>query len=200
MPVHWTDFPGHVERFGDLFDIFQTFADDLRADTIDSGMLARRGPEAAYDVEFMGLDRIVPRPDRVPGWEALATYTEREFHTPPTLPALRQVRGRASEGLDVGLDAVNAMTIAAVVETLAAADRSATAGAGGADDPFADVRWLKVTQIEALFGVSKGQVSKLGDTGVFVTNGQTGHDRRIDVLSVVRWSLHRLAQQAGPPG
>jgi hypothetical protein len=39
------------------------------------------------------------------------------------------------------------------------------------------------------------RLTKLVDAGTFVTNGKVGHDRRIDVLSVIRQVLVRLARE-----
>ncbi len=192
MPPHWTDFPDRVETFGDLFAILETFAYDLGNDLIDSGSCRKESDQSAYSVDLMGQGRFIPNPDRLSGWDALATIAEREFHRVPDLQTLRAIRGRASEILDVSISAVNGMTIVAVLEALVAADRAPVPS----DDPLNEFLWLKVTQVEALFGISRGQVSKLADAVTFVTNGKTGNDRRINVLSVVRWSLNRLATSA----
>ena len=98
--------------------------------------------------------------------------------------------------LDIPIGAVNDLSILQVVEAFDDANRSpATAGAG--DFLLAEYRWLKVTQIAKLFALNAGQVSKLCEAGTFATNGKTGHDRRVDVLSVVRWVLDRLNRQEG---
>src|SRR5262249_42903370 len=67
-------------------------------------------------------------------------------------------------------------------------------------DPLDEYRWLRVRQVAKVFALNPGQVSNSADDGTFVTNGKTGYDRRIDVVSVVRWVLERLNRQdtAGP--
>lgn len=83
-----------------------------------------------------------------------------------------------------------------VVAALEEANRTPTTG----NDFYLDnYRWLKVTEIAKLLALNPGQVSKYGEAGTFVTNGKTGHDRRIDVLSAVRWELDRLARQDNAP-
>ena len=67
MPVHWSEFPDRVVKFGDLFNILETFDHDLRANHIDSGSCDKETENSAYTVEFMGTDKIIPRPDRIPG-------------------------------------------------------------------------------------------------------------------------------------
>src|SRR5262245_1381167 len=118
VAVHWTEFPERVEKFGDVFSIFETFEHDLRADLIHSGSCKKETAPSAYSVEFMGVGRILPRPDQIPGWEQLATYVEREFGSEVTLDALRVVRGLVSEVRDVRMAAVNEMTVTEVDETL----------------------------------------------------------------------------------
>jgi hypothetical protein len=194
--VHWTEFPERVERFGDLFSILDTFEQDLRADLIHSGSLRGESDQSAYTVELMGEGRFIPRSDRVPGWEELATYAEREHYSAPSLTILRAIRGRASEVLDIPISAVNDMPITAVMAALHDAEKAPVTAPS---DPLAELRWLKVTQVANLFALNRGQVSKLADDGTFVTNGNTGHDRRIDVLSVIKRELDRLAHQ-GEPG
>lgn len=53
MSVHWTDFPERVEKFGDLFNIFETLAHDLRADLIHSGSCEKESDASAYEVGFL---------------------------------------------------------------------------------------------------------------------------------------------------
>jgi hypothetical protein len=193
MATHWTEYPERVEKFGDLFSIFETLVRDLRADAIHSGSCENESDESAYTVEFLRRgDELVPRPERIPGWDELATYTEREFHRPPSLEVLRVIRGRASEVLDSPIAAVNELTIAQVVEAL---DADRKRPEIGTDFLLDNYRWLKVTEVAKLLAMNAGQVSKNADAGTFATNGKSGHDRRIDVLSAVRWVLDRLARQ-----
>ncbi len=200
MAVHWTDFPERVEKFGDLFSIFETLAHDLRANLIDSGSCAKETDASAYEVDFLRRDNeFVPRPERIPGWDELATYTERHLSFQPSLPVLRQVRSMALEALDVPIATVNEMTILAVVQALTEANRRPANADAGTDHLLADFRWLKVTQIARLFDLNPGQVTKLANAGTFATNGKTDHERRIDVLSVAKWELDRLARQDNVP-
>src|SRR2546430_967961 len=118
MAVHWTDFPERVEKFGDLFSICETFEHDLSADLIHSGSCEKENDESAYTVEFMGGGQFLPRPDRIPGWDQLATHIEREVGSEVSLGALRVIRGFVSEVRDVPIAAVNEMTITEVVEAL----------------------------------------------------------------------------------
>lgn len=192
MPIHWTDFPERVEKFGDLFNIFETLAHDLSADLIHSGSCENETSASAYEVDFLRHgDELVPRPDRIPGWDELATFTERHYGYPPSLATLRQVRSQALGILEVTIAAVNEMSILAVVE----ASRQPSSAEGGADYLLDNYRWLKGKQVAALFALSQSQVSKLANSSAFGTNGKTDHDRRIDILSVVKWNLDRLAQQ-----
>jgi hypothetical protein len=198
MPIHWTEFPNRVEKFGDLFDILDTFDHDLRVNLIHSGSREKETDESAYTVEFAGGGRFLPRPDRIPGWEQLATLTEREYGSEPSVYNLRAIRGRVSEVLDVPIGAVNDLSILQVVEALDEVNRTPAAGAG--DFLLAEYRWLKVTQVAKLFALNAGQVSKLCDAGTLATNGKTGHDRRVDVLSAVRRELDRINAEDGAGG
>lgn len=192
MPIHWTEFPKCVEKFGDLFNILETFEHDLRVNVIHSGSCDKETDESAYTVEFAGGGRFLPRSDRIPGWDQLATLVEREFGSEPSSHHLRALRGRVSEVLDIPRNAVNDLTILQVVEALDEADR-APLDTGLTNDILLDeYRWLKVTQIAKLFALSAGRVSKLAGNETFVSNGKTGNDRRIDVLSVIKEVLARL--------
>ncbi|MBX9626955.1 MAG: hypothetical protein K2X82_24350 [Gemmataceae bacterium] len=198
MAVHWSDFPERVERFGDLFQVLETLDRDRAADFFHGGQFDNEAGGSAYHVEpGAGAYMFQPDPDRIPGWDRLATRAEREFGDALRLTVLRAYRGRASEALDVPLAEVDAMSIVAVADALDAADHDPTPAGPGAD-PLAEYRWLKVTQVARLFATSAGQVSKLCDAGGLVTNGKAGTDRRIDVLSVVKRELDRLARQADP--
>ena len=130
----------------------------------------------------------------VPAALAIRAYTNREFGQDLTPEAVRRVRGRVCEVLDVDTAAADALPLSRVAELLRQSGAADDGTAGG--DPAAADRWLKVAQVAALFALNRGTVSKLADAGTFVTNGRTGHDRRIDVLSVVGWNLGRLARQA----
>ena len=185
MATHWTDFPHRVEKFGDLFTSFETLEHDLRANLINFGSCEKESVESAYEVEFLRRgDEFVPRPDRIPGWDELATFTERHLSHPPSVACLRQVRSMALEALDAPIATVNEMSIAAVVKTLDEASRRPAEEDG--DFLLKEYRWLKVGQVAKLLNMNPGQVSKHADADTFVNNGKTGHDRRIDVLSVVR--------------
>jgi len=195
MTIHWTNFPERVEQFGDLFNIFETFEHDVRADLIHSGSCEKETDESAYTVEFVGGARIIPRPDRIPGWEQLATYIERETGAEVSLVCLRTIRGFLSEIGDMPLAAVNEMTVVEVGQVLDEVRRQPAVREGAADPLLDEYRFLKVKQIAKLFAFSSSEVSKLANAGAFVTNGRTGHDRRIDVLSVVKRELHRLNRE-----
>lgn len=140
----------------------------------------------------MGAQEAFDPWDQVPAACAIRAFTNNEFGLDLTREAVLRVRGKVCELLDIDTTAADALPLSRVAEVL----RSATKpGAGPADDRLTDFRWLKVTQVASLFAMNPGQVSKLADKGTFVTNGHTGSDRRIDVLSVVRWVLDRLAKQ-----
>jgi hypothetical protein len=196
VSIHWTEFPERVELFGDLFSILETFEKDCATNVITSYSTAKESVQSAYTVEFMGLNRVEFVGERVPGWEALVTYAEREFYSVPDLHILRVIRGQVSEARDVSPAAVNAMTIVRVMDALAERRVEDVQAAEAPADPLAAFRWLKVTQIARLFALNAGQVSKLGDNGTFITNGKTSYERRIDVLSVVRRELARLERLA----
>ena len=195
MAVHWTDFPERVETFGDLLNIFETFEHDLRARLVHSGSCDNETDASAYSVEFVDGGRFLPQPERVPGWEELATFTERRLGHPPSAACLRMVRSMALEALDATIADMNAMTIVAVVEALTDAARRPTEPDG--DFLLAEYRWLKVGQIAKLFDLSPSRVTKLTDAGTFASNGKTGNDRRVDVLAVVRWTLTQLGEPGG---
>ena len=197
MPIHWTEFPNRVEKFGDLFNILDTFDHDLRVNFIHSGSCDNESDESAYTVEFAGGGRFLPRSDRIPGWDQLATLTEREYGSEPTVYTLRAIRGLASEVLDTPISAVNEHSILQVVEAIDDALRPPAAADAPGDFLLAEYRWLKVTQIAKLFALHAGQVSKLCDAGTIATNGKTGYDRRVDVLSVVRRELDRINAEEG---
>ncbi len=123
MAIHWTDFPERVETFGDLLSIYETLERDIRKNHLPFGLFNKRTNQSAYDIEVGGMGEVIPRSDRVPGWDALATFAEQEFSTPPSLYVLRQIRGQASKALAVDLKTVNEMSITAVLEALAETDR-----------------------------------------------------------------------------
>jgi hypothetical protein len=196
MAMHWTEFPEKIEKFGDLFSIMDTLHSDYRRDLIAFGAYAKESEQSAYTVEYGdGGLAFVTRPDRIPGLERIRTYAEREFGVELSTGVLRQIRGRASEALDITSAEVDQLTLEQVADALALAEKELAGGA--AADPFAEFRWLKVTQVARVFALNPGQVSKLADTGTFATNGKTGHDRRVDALSVVRRELARLDRQGG---
>ena len=193
MPIDWTEFPERVEKFGDLFHILETFFRDVRVGLIHSGSCDKESKTSAYTVEFMDGGEFKARPERIPGWEQLATAVEREYHRELSLDVLRGVRGFISEVKDVPLAAVNEMTIAEVAEIFdAARPQPPSSSVSPADPLLNEYRWLKVTQVAKLFALAPGQVSKAADAGTFVSNLKNGHDRRIDVLSVVKRELERL--------
>ena len=195
MAIHWTEYPERVATFGDLFNIFETLEHDVRANLIDSGSCENESAESAYEVDLLRRgEEFVPRPERIPGWDELATFTERHLSHPPSLACLRQVRSMALEALDVPIATVNGMTIEAVVKALTEVSQRPAPEEASSDFLLAEYRWLKVKQIAALFALAPSQVTKLANAGTFVTNGKTEHDRRIDVLSVVRYTLDRLNQ------
>jgi hypothetical protein len=195
--MHWTDYPARVEKFGDLLSILETFDHDLRTNLIHSGCFDNEGDGSAYEIEVAGGGRFLPRPDRIPGWEQLATYIERQGWSELSLTTLRAIRGLVSEARDVHISAVNEMTIVEVAEVLDEARRQPATRGSGADPLLDEYRWLKVKQVARLFALNASQVSKLADAGTFVTNGKTGFDRRIDVLSVTKWVLDRLNREGG---
>src|SRR6266511_5353817 len=152
MPIHWTDFPERVEKFGDLFNIYETLAHDLRADLIHSGSCEKETDASAYEVDFLRHgDELVPRPERIPGWDELATFCERHFGFPPSLAVLRQVRSLALEALDVPIARVNEMSILDVMKALTEVrERPAQEES---DFLLAEYRWLKVKQVVGVFAL-----------------------------------------------
>ena len=129
----------------------------------------------------------------VPSALRLRGYSNREFGQDLSTEAVLRIRGRVCEVLDIDTAAADALPLCRVVEVL-----STTGEHGGhaGDDLALRFRWLKVTEIARLFAMNAGQVSKLADAGRFVTNGKTGHDRRIDVLSEIPRELDRLNRDA----
>lgn len=199
MAIHWTEFPERVEKFGDLLNILETFFRDLRVGMVHSGSCDKETAASAYTAEFMDGGEFSPRPERIPGWEQLATAAEREFHRPLSAELMRSIRAFVSEVRDISLTAVNELSVVEVAEIFDAARREPAPQAGTPDQLLAEFRWLKVTEIAGLFALTRSNVSKLATDGTFVTNGKVGNDRRIDVLSVVRWTLDRLKREGVEP-
>lgn len=153
-------------------------------------------------------------------WEALnSPYPGRITDAiAPTLPAFRRLQEASlprygeltplafdclvAETLErAGYDTVTAGTLT-LEEFAVAFDTANEPAPPPNDDELAGYRWLKVRQVAGLFDFQAGTVSKWADNGKFVTNGETGNDRRIDVLSVIRQQLAQLDSQAsaGPDG
>lgn len=154
---------------------------------------AARSPLSAihFSVSVAALEAFDPW-DEVPAACAIRAYTNNEFGLDLTQEAILRVRGWVCEYLDIDTVAADALPLSRVAEVL----RDAATGRTPGEDPMAEFRWLKANQIAMLFGFNRGGVSKYADAGKFVTNGHKGHDRRIDVLSVVRSELARLETQA----
>jgi hypothetical protein len=97
-----------------------------------------------------------------------------------------------------GYDATEASTL--TVEEFAEAFESANEppATPPGEDELATLRWLKVRQVAALFDIRPGTISKAASSGKYLTNGKTGNDRRIDVLSVIREQLAQIEAQRGP--
>jgi hypothetical protein len=196
MSIHWTDYPERVEKFGDLFNILETLDRDHRMDIFTSGSFAKRTPRAAYDVDLVGGGyQFHSVNDRMPGITRIITFVEREYGCGMSLEVLRRVRGRVCEALDIEFTAVNELTLVQVADALDVASQEPAAQQPTTDHLHSEFRWLKVKQISQLFALSASQVTKLADAGTFVTNGKSGYDRRIDVLSVIKRELERLNAQ-----
>lgn len=153
---------------------------------------AARSPLSALhlSVSAAALNAIDPW-DEVPAACVIRAFTNNEFGLDLTRESVLRVRGRVCELLDIDTTAADALPLSRVAEVL----RNGTKPPGPVGDQLAELRWLKVTQVASLFAMNAGQVSRHADKGTFVTNGNTGSDRRIDVLSVIRWELDRLAKQ-----
>lgn len=199
MALHWTDFPERIESFGELFSILESLSHDVRHRRIFMGMHGKETQRSAYKVEHTpGTSYLQPRPERMPGWDRIATFAERNHLPELSYELLRLIRGRVSEVLDLPSTDVNQLTLEQVADALEASDRDPDSEP--AADTTDEYRWLRVRQVARVFALNPGQVSNLADDGTFVTNGMTGYDRRIDVVSVVQWVLERLNRQeaAGP--
>lgn len=127
----------------------------------------------------------------VPAALRLRAYANCEFGQDLTPEAVRRIRGRVCEILDIDTAAGDALPLSRVVEELSRADHVTDPAIS---DPISQFRWLRVRQVASLFDLNPGVVSKNADAGIFVTNGQTGFERRVDVLSVVRWQLERQSR------
>jgi hypothetical protein len=125
----------------------------------------------------------------VPAALRLRAYANREFGTDLTPEAVRRIRGRVCEALEVDTAAADALPLSRVVEVLAESEGQPTTEGG---DTMTAFRWLRVRQIAGLFGFNPGHVAKTADAGIFVTNGKSGPERRIDVLSVIKKQLAQL--------
>ncbi len=121
-----------------------------------------------------------------PAVARLRAFANNEFGLDLTPEAVRRIRGRVCEALDIDTTAADALPLARVVEVLRRPQEDL------ADASVDQFRWLRVRQIGRLFDLNPGVVTKLADDGIFVTNGQSGYDRCIDVLSVIRRELDRL--------
>ncbi len=130
----------------------------------------------------------------VPAALAIRAYTNRLWGLDLTPEAVRRVRGHVCEMLDIDTGAADALPLSRVAELLRSGRDAEKTNA--TDDTMAAYRWLKVTQVAKLFALNPGQVSRNSDAGTFTTNGRTGSERRIDVLSVVKWVLERLDRQS----
>jgi len=128
----------------------------------------------------------------VPAALWLRGYANREFGQDLTPHAVMRIRGRVCEVLDINTDVADALPLSRVVEVLREADKASDSPG---TDSVSQYRWLRVRQVASLFNLNPGVVTKNADAGIFITNGKTGYERRIDILSVVQWELARLNQQ-----
>jgi hypothetical protein len=162
-----------------------------------TGRMAARSSLDAFQSRMYGaaLDAHDPWAD-VPEALRLRAYANREFGQDLPPEAVRCIRGRVCEVLDIDTATADALPLSRVVEALARADSGADTGPA-VPDPMTQFRWLRVRQVASLFALNPGVVARSADAGTFATNGHSGYERRIDVLSVVRWVLERLDRQ-GP--
>lgn len=197
MAVHWTDFPEHIEKFGELFSILETLDRDWNGDRIHSGCWDNESDRSAYTVEGLGgTYEFTPRSDRIPGWEELTTYAERRYAAPLSLYLLRLIRGTVSETLNISLNEVNEMTIRDVVNVLTKpAPEPEPPPLVGDGSLEAEFLMLSGAQVSRAFNIDEGSITRAVKQGKLVTNGKDGHDRRINALSVVRWQLSKSSRK-----
>ncbi len=116
MSIHWTDFPERVEKFGDLFSIYETLSQHKQ---FDLETFPDHAPNGAYSVEPRGRKWVVtPHPDQMPGLEPLLEVLEREGHYSLTLDLMRELRRRVMTSRNIDRAGVNAMTFHAVADVL----------------------------------------------------------------------------------
>ena len=60
-----------------------------------------------------------------------------------------------------------------------------------ADDSDSWPRWLKVTEVERLTSINRGDISKAADSGKLESNGKRGRKRRICLIGLVEWLKSR---------
>src|SRR5262245_54411954 len=121
MAMHWTEFPERVEKFGDLFAIYETLDQHKN---FDFECFPDHAPKGAYTVDMRGRKWVVtPHPHRMPGLERLLELLERDGHYTLTLDLMRELRRHLMVSRNVNRSAVNAMTFHEVADALEHADR-----------------------------------------------------------------------------
>ena len=132
----------------------------------------------------------------IPAVPQLRAFANNEFGQDLTPEAVRRIRGRVCEALDIDTAAADALPLARVLEVF----RDLPADTPAGNDLASQFRWLRVSQVARLFAQNAPQVSRLADAGAYVTNGKRGPERRIDVLSVIRREFERLDREEGASG
>ena len=119
MSVHWTDYPAHVENFGDLLSVLESLDRDNSDDAFTAESFGIESDEAAYTVDPLpGGYRFTPRLDRMPGLERLLDRPGVEGYAELTPTQVRDLHRQAMRALGLGRAAVDAMTFAAVADLL----------------------------------------------------------------------------------
>ncbi len=156
---------------------------------------ARSSVEAALLSVQIAAYNSGDRWGHIPAALAIRAYTNREFGMDFTPEAVRRVRGRVCEALDIDTAAADALPLKRVAEVLAEPRRSDDTSVA---DTVSDFRWLKVTQAARVFALTPSRVTKLADQGTFITNGKIGYERRVDALSLIKWVLDRVDRPDDP--
>ena len=54
--------------------------------------------------------------------------------------------------------------------------------------------WMTISEAESISGINRGVISRAANAEDFMTNGETGRDRRIDRADFTRWQQKRAAK------
>ena len=148
-PVHWTEFPESVERFGDLLSILETLDLHDAKEGFTAASFHNESPDSAYTIDPLPVGyRFSPRLNRMPGLERLIDSFDVDDAF--TLSDVRDIRRRVASALKIDRAAVGAMTFTEIVEAIDATARGGRPGSPSAKatPPNCGVRTLDDLLIE----------------------------------------------------